>query len=388
MLKPAYAFFLAFFLHALFFQGTAGAALRGEFVSTWQIKNFSFAEFKDKRLTVKGLLDPEITIPTPNLNAADYYVMEMSAKTTNPMGLMRVMWKAGGRTRFYPIAQLPLSGDGEFNTYSIDLRARYPGIKLWNGEISTVSVTFSGFGDTVEIEDLAIKKPVGIAEKAITAWRNFFWPEAITPLSINSVSPPFLFAFSYVFILNIIAVTAALAALAAHLWKKRKKDSLPVEPRTGNDASRHEKRVSAIFIVLLLLWAAYDLRYTYDQAISTNAVYESYVRTKDERRRFSNMDDFYDFAEFARAQLKGEDKIFYFHGPAGRNFFAHMKYLLYPLKPVTFEKPGATKVHAVYKNPNVTFDNGMLYVDGNPVAKGKETARYDDYSFIFREENL
>ena len=388
MRKTAYAFFIAFFFHALFFQETAGAVLRGEFVSTWQIKNFSFAEFKDKRLTVKGLWDPEITIPTPNLNAADYYVIEMRARTTNPMGFLRVVWKADGRTRFYPLAQLPLSSDGDFNAYSLDLRARthYPGVKLWNGEISTVSITFFGFGDTVEIEDLAIKKPDGITEKAITTWRNFFWPEAITPLSINSASPPFLFTFSYVFILNIIAVMAALAALAAYLWKKREKDSSPGELRATR-ASRGYPGVSAIFIVLLLLWMAYDLRYTYAQALSTDTVYKSYVKTQDGRRRFSNMDDFYDFAEFARAQLKGEDKIFYFHGPVERNFFAHMKYLLYPLKPITFEKPGATKVHAVYKNPNVRFGDGMLYVNGNPVAKGKETARYDDYSFIFREEN-
>lgn len=380
MRKTAYAFFIAFFLHALFSPGTAGAVLRGEFVSTWQIKNFSFAEFKDNRLTVKGLWDPEITIPTPNLNAADYYVIEMRVKTTNPMGLIRVVWKADGRTRFYPLGHMPLSGDGDFNTYSIDLRARTHslGVKLWSGEISKVSVTFFGFGDTVEIEDLAIKKPVGIAEKAMTAWRDFFWPEAITPLSINHSWPPFLFTLPYVLVLNIIAVMAALAALAAYLLKKREKDSLPGKLR--------EKCVSAVFIVLLLLWMAYDSRYTYSQVLSADAVYKSYVKTQDVRRRFSNMDDFYDFAEFARAQLKNGDKTFYFHQGAERDLFTHMKYLLYPLKPLGFEKPGEAKVHAVYKNPNVRFDNGVLYVGGNPVAKGKAEARYDDYSFIFREE--
>ncbi|MFZ3072884.1 MAG: hypothetical protein WA162_06550, partial [Thermodesulfobacteriota bacterium] len=151
--------------------------------------------------------------------------------------------------------------------------------------------------------------------------------------------------------------------------------------------------VSAVFIVLLLLWIAYDLRYTYAQALSADTVYKSYVKTQDGRRRFSNMGDFYDFAEFTRAQLKDEDKIFYFHEHPDVTFFAHMTYLLYPVKPITFEKPGAGvpmrsmgRVHAVYKNPNVRYDNGVLYAGEKPIAKGTVTARYDDYSFIFREE--
>ncbi|MFZ3073348.1 MAG: hypothetical protein WA162_08900, partial [Thermodesulfobacteriota bacterium] len=217
MRKPAYAFLIAFFFHAFLSDGTALAVLRGESVSTWQIKNFSFAEFKNNRLTIKGLWNPEITIPTPGLNAADYYVMEMRVKTSNPMGLIRVVWKADGRTRFYPREQISFTGNGEFHTYSLDLRANYhPGVKLWSGEISKVSVAFFGFGDTVEIEEFTIKKPVGTAASAVTAWRIFFWPEGVTPLNINHLLPPFLFTLSYVFALNIIVVMAALAALAAY----------------------------------------------------------------------------------------------------------------------------------------------------------------------------
>ncbi len=363
-------------LFLFFIPPIAQAALNRNFVINWQFSNIDWVEFKDNHLMLKGFWDPELTIPTIDLKAKDFYVLAIRIRSSNPMGFMRIRWKGDSRTRFYPPMEIPLKPDMGFHTYRFDLRNRTDLIKLWKGDVSKIVITFFGFGDTIEIEELSISRPEGLYEKAKIVWENFWIPAIITSASINKVDSPFLFTLPFIFILNCGALIVGIGIIVFFYGGWGRKGT----PKN----SWRQKMISIVLPLFLTLWFIYDIRDIYSQAYIVSSVNNGF-RKPEAKKYFFDLTDFYSFAGFIQTSLPEGTKKFYFYQPDSRNLFALTKYLLYPSVPVPLDKDGVADIHVVYKNPFVKVKDGMLYQGLNQIAKGIVIGRYDEYSFIFKE---
>lgn len=347
----------------------------------WQFSNAAGADVIDGTLHVKGWWDPTITIPLTSVKAQDNYILKVTAKTSNPMSTMQIRWKADGRTRFYPNTAVPLHSDGQTHTYTIDLRnnPNLLGSNLWTGTITQLTIAFVGFSDDIAIKAIELSRPSGAVNALGTAIKDFATPIGVKQSSINIIESPYLFTVPFIFMVNIIAILALICYIAFGLIRRR-------TATTRSEATIY----SALLIAILAAWITYDLRLVYNDASTMGSITNGYLTPEENKRfRFYDAEDIHGFAKFIEEALPKDAPSVRVYLPRERAVYAPlMKYLLQPRTIYKDNDSGEpSPYHVVYKNPGVVVQNGTLYAQGSPIARGNVLKSFDQYSFIFMESS-
>ncbi len=328
----------------------------------WRISGAKLIKPSKSGLKMSG--EKFIKLLTPeglSVQAEKYQLLELRVKISKVFGRIGVAWAQHGseKAKNREIVQV-LKNTGRFETVRINLN-HHP---EWAGEIGQILFGFYSADGEVEVESIRIWRPT-LLKKIQFAWTEFFHPEYFRPLSINAIHGPNLLGkkwISWNYILVIFLV------LIIFLYRKI-------------------INVRMFFSLVFVLWIIFDVRFSYDMALSLENLRERVAVPGEKKPRYI-IGDLHEFAEFCNANIPSFAHVNYY-APTDI-FFPRFKYAVYPRKAAYDSENG--EYFVVHNDSSVLVRGRQLIREvegaGNVIwTKGLLKSRYNSGSFIYKKGN-
>lgn len=334
----------------------------------WKISGARQIRSTSKGLKISGENFIQLLVPQGALIPADELnLLEVRVRVSEVFGTLSLAWlPVGIKGAKSKEMTMTLKNTGRFETVRIDM-ARYP---EWSGELDQVLFGFYSDDGRVELESVRFY-PRTLLKSLQFAWSEFTHPEYFRPLSINVISGPNLFGRKWI-AWNYLFMAIGVAFILA--WSFFSVRKIPAR-----------ENIKKIFFLLTALWMVFDVRFSYDMALSLKSLEKR--AASENRKPFFALGDRLEYVKFCEENLPQDAALGYY--AKDDTFFPWIKYSLYPRKVLYAGRKG--DYFLVYHNPALSVFKGQLIQktkEGNNIiaAKGRRRASFDSDSFIFKKE--